>query len=196
MGGHRVNGPQRSAAAERRAVEQPAAADHPLLDLQEQIGNRAMAQVLDRAQPKLMVGGSRDPEEREADQVADAVVARLGAGHGCQHETSPPVARRSIGPEGGALETADERAVAEAGRGGQQLPERTKSEMEQAFDADFGGVKVHTESTAAALAQSMSARAFTLGSHIFLGEGQQVTDRALMAHELTHTLQQDQRRSR
>lgn len=178
-------------------------AGDPLAGLHEQVGNRAMTQLLARAQPKLSVGGSRDPEEVEADRVAADVVARLGGGHDtaacavdCEHQGSAPAVRRSIGAEGGELDADGEQAIARASRGGQPLPERTRGEMEQAFGTDFGGVKVHTDGTAAALAQSMSARAFTLGSHIFLGEGQRVTDRALMAHELTHTLQQDGRRPR
>lgn len=171
---------------------------NPLLALQQGIGNRGLGQVLAKAQLKLAVGHSADPAEVEADRVAAQVVSSLGGGHtpscgsGCSHGAEPVGAvRRKLGAEGGTLDASDERDLTAATRsGGSALPERTRSEMEGAFGADFGGVKVHTDGTAAALASSMSARAFTVGSHIFLGQGERTTDRSLMAHELTHTIQQ------
>jgi hypothetical protein len=49
---------------------------------------------------------------------------------------------------------------------------------------------MHTDTTAAHASHSVSARAFTFGSHIFLGGGERPTDLALMAHEVTHVIQQ------
>ena len=174
---------------------------NPLLALQRGVGNRALGQVLAKAQRKLAVGHVADPAELEADRVAAQVVAALGGGHttscgsGCSHDAgadagAEPAVRRKIGAEGGALDQADEQTLTAATRGGDALPERTRTEMEGAFGADFGGVKVHTDATAAALAGSMSARAFTVGAHIFLGKGETTSGRSLMAHELTHTIQQ------
>ncbi|QWF21397.1 DUF4157 domain-containing protein [Nocardioides sp. LMS-CY] len=200
----------RAAREERESAvpvrEQPEAAEpereeaNPLLSLQQGIGNRGLGHLLARAQPKLTVGHSADPAELEADRVAARVVSALGGGHSsacgsaCAHDSGsdgPDAVRRKVGAEGGALDEADERDLTAATRsGGSALPERTRTEMEGAFGADFGGVKVHTDGTAAALASSMSARAFTVGSHIFLGKGQSTDDRSLMAHELTHTIQQ------
>jgi hypothetical protein len=181
--------------------EQPERAEqeaiHPLLQLQQGVGNRGMGEVLRKAQPKLEVGHAADPAELEADRVAAQVVSALGGhsssgcGDSCSHGGEDDVVRRKIGAEGGTLDDADARDLTTAtNSGGSALPERTRAEMEGAFGADFGGVKVHTDSTAAALASSMSARAFTVGSHVFLGKGERTSDQSLMAHELTHTLQQ------
>ena len=66
--------------------------------------------------------------------------------------------------------------------------------MEQAFGADFGGVRVHTDSDSDALSQSLQARAFTTGKDIFFSSGEydpsSSAGQHLLAHELTHTIQQ------
>lgn len=58
----------------------------------------------------------------------------------------------------------------------------------------FGDVRVHTDSLASALARSVEARAFTTGSDIFFASGefrpQSPSGRELIAHELTHVVQQ------
>lgn len=78
--------------------------------------------------------------------------------------------------------------------GGQTLGAEVRKFMEPRFGASFGGVRIHTDDTAAHLSQQMQARAFTVGNQIFFGSGQFLLDssegRELIAHELTHTLQQ------
>ncbi len=78
--------------------------------------------------------------------------------------------------------------------GGHSLPESTRSFMEPRFGADFSGVKVHTGSNANHLARSINAKAFTLGKDVVFGPGQYSpgtsSGKKLLAHELTHTVQQ------
>jgi hypothetical protein len=66
--------------------------------------------------------------------------------------------------------------------------------MEPRFGADFGGVRVHTGDRAAGMNRDLGAQAFTHGSHIYLGEGKNDTaspaGKRLLAHELTHVVQQ------
>lgn len=66
--------------------------------------------------------------------------------------------------------------------------------MEHAFGADFSGVRLHTDREAADMSAGIQARAFTHGSDIYFGEGQFRPDtrsgQQLLAHELTHTIQQ------
>ncbi|MCB9795352.1 MAG: DUF4157 domain-containing protein [Alphaproteobacteria bacterium] len=66
--------------------------------------------------------------------------------------------------------------------------------MEPRFGADFSQVRVHTDDRAARLNRQLSARAFTYGNHVFFGGGEYQPQTAggmrLIAHELTHTLQQ------
>ncbi len=78
--------------------------------------------------------------------------------------------------------------------GGQPLDSQVRARMEQAFGFDFGGVRTHTDATAHELNRSVSARAFTTGQDIFFGEGTydpvSSSGRELLAHELTHVVQQ------
>jgi hypothetical protein len=66
--------------------------------------------------------------------------------------------------------------------------------MEGRFGQDFGGVRVHSGPRAAAVADALGARAFTVGNDIFFNRGQyrphSGSGRQLLAHELTHTIQQ------
>ncbi|MGF1488186.1 MAG: DUF4157 domain-containing protein, partial [Prochloraceae cyanobacterium] len=78
--------------------------------------------------------------------------------------------------------------------GGSPLPETTKGFMESRFGADFSDVKIHDNSTASSMSESISAQAFTTGSDIYFNTGKYSPDsnegKSLLAHELTHVLQQ------
>ncbi|MFT3734754.1 MAG: DUF4157 domain-containing protein [Rhodocyclaceae bacterium] len=78
--------------------------------------------------------------------------------------------------------------------GGSPLPPSVRRFMEPRFDADFSDVRVHTGDQAAGMSQELSAKAFTVGKDIFFGAGQFKPDtgegKELLAHELTHTVQQ------
>ncbi|HEV7859190.1 MAG TPA: DUF4157 domain-containing protein, partial [Pyrinomonadaceae bacterium] len=77
---------------------------------------------------------------------------------------------------------------------GQPLDPATRSFMESRFGADFGPVRVHSDALATEAASSVAARAFTVGQDIVFGAGeyepQTEAGRQLLAHELTHTVQQ------
>ena len=77
---------------------------------------------------------------------------------------------------------------------GSSLPKDTQSSMEHAFGANFSGVRVHTGSNAVHMNKGLGAQAFTHGSDIYFNEGKYDTSshsgQHLLAHELTHTVQQ------
>ena len=79
--------------------------------------------------------------------------------------------------------------------GGQLLPESDRAYFEPRFGRDFGDVRVHSDVQAAEVAKGVNARAFTVGRDVVFGEGQYVPGmsqgRRLLAHELTHVVQQD-----
>lgn len=104
------------------------------------------------------------------------------------------VSGANIGAEGGALDQQTERSIRSA-QGGQPLEKQTRGSMEQAFGADFGGVRVHTNTKADTLNRSLQARAFTTGQNIFFKQGQYNPNsqggKQLLAHELTHVVQQN-----
>jgi hypothetical protein len=119
-----------------------------------------------------------DAHEIEADRIADVVVSRLDKP---QH----PARRAKQAP-----------ASSIAGLGaGRPMSAGTRRRFEGAFDWDFSGVRLHTGPAAADFATRLGARAFAQGRNIVFGG--KVTDpeasnhQRLMAHELTHVVQQD-----
>jgi hypothetical protein len=80
--------------------------------------------------------------------------------------------------------------------GGAPLPNPVRQEMEGRFAADLGAVRIHTDARAQVAAQALDAVAFTRGQDISFSAGAFAPDSApgkkLLAHELTHTLQQRQ----
>jgi Domain of unknown function (DUF4157) len=79
---------------------------------------------------------------------------------------------------------------------GQPLDSGTRAFMEPRFAHDFGNVRIHTNGRAAASARAVNALAYTVGRDIVFGAGQfspgRRTSDELLAHELTHVLQQSQ----
>lgn len=77
---------------------------------------------------------------------------------------------------------------------GQPLDRSTRSFMESGFGSDFSNVRVHTGPRAASAARAVNALAYTVGHDIVFAHGQYSPDttegRKLLAHELTHVLQQ------
>lgn len=80
--------------------------------------------------------------------------------------------------------------------GGRPLSADTRSFLEPRFKANFAGVRVHTGGKAENLATRLGARAFTFGKDIFFNAGAYKPDSPegmeLIAHELTHTIQQQE----
>lgn len=195
---------QRPVAGPRRPVTEPVGGvSHVgaarIVEVQRRAGNRAAYRLAtgEIAQPKLDVGPAGDHYEREADMVADSVMRNLGAAvtpDGDDGKVRRSVEAASVGLEGGPLE-ADVEASIQRQRGqGEALPPALRTSMEGSFGADFSSVRVHADSSADALNRSMQARAFTVGSDIFFSRGQYqpgtASGQSLLAHELTHTLQQ------
>lgn len=91
---------------------------------------------------------------------------------------------------GGQLEDA----IKSQKGGGQAMPSSEQSFFESRMGADFSKVRVHNDSSSDQINRSISARAFTTGSDVFFkkNEYQPGTSegRKLMAHELTHVIQQ------
>jgi hypothetical protein len=77
---------------------------------------------------------------------------------------------------------------------GQPLHAATRVDMEGRFGHDFSGVRVHTDSGAAKSAEAVYAKAYTAGKNIVFGQGRYAPDtgagRHLLAHELSHVVQQ------
>jgi hypothetical protein len=152
------------------------------------------ADWLPRIQPKLQLGPVGDRYEQEADGVAAQVVRGLHAPAGGQRSEVPSVQRLPAATSTTTVAPEVEAGIRRARGGGQPLLGPVRGPMERAFGADFSGVRLHTDAQSDRLNQSVGARAFTSGRHIFFCHGayDPATHRGqvLLAHELTHSLQQ------
>jgi hypothetical protein len=97
---------------------------------------------------------------------------------------------------GGGTASADlESSIQGARGGGQALDPNLQQSMGQAMGADFSGVKVHTDSQSDQLNKSIQAKAFTTGQDVFFRQGAYEPSsrggQELIAHELTHVVQQN-----
>ncbi|MEO5558144.1 MAG: DUF4157 domain-containing protein [Dokdonella sp.] len=139
-------------------------------------------------------------------QMAPAFVAWM-EGYVLQgnKDAAPPVPaaplqrKPSASATGGRLEGETDAAAQAAGHDGRPLSEQTRSFFEPLFGQDFSGVRVHVDAAAAHAARAIHARAYTVGSDIAFGSGEYAphttAGRKLLAHELTHVVQQDRCRS-
>lgn len=78
--------------------------------------------------------------------------------------------------------------------GGSSMDKNTKQEMESGFGADFSNVNIHTDSKAVQMSEQLGAQAFTHGNDVYFNKGKYNPEskegKHLLAHELTHTIQQ------
>jgi hypothetical protein len=93
-------------------------------------------------------------------------------------------------PEDRTVSPSLESRILQSKGSGSALPLFIRKSMELQTGYDFSNVRVKTDSEASELNKSLGARAFTNGSDIWLGRNESVTDVKLMAHELTHVVQQ------
>jgi len=145
-------------------------------------------------QSAMQLSAPSDPAEREADAVARNVVrmplpasrqaARLGG--------APQVARKAEGQP--RIGTGISAGIAAGAGSGAPLPPNVRRFMEPRFRADFRNVRIHTGERAATLSRQLNAQAFTVGNQIFFAKDrfrpETEEGRELIAHELTHTIQQ------
>ncbi len=94
----------------------------------------------------------------------------------------------------GGRQLTTEQLLKQSRGAGSELNTTVQAEMESGFGADFSNVKIHTDSRAIQLNKDLGARAFTSGNDIYFNTGQyqphSESGQKLIAHELTHTLQQ------
>lgn len=142
-------------------------------------------------QRKLAIGASNDPLEMEADRVADRVMA--SAPEGGIGLARPQIQRFGGGGRTDAMSVPDS-VDHVLGESGESMQAELRHDMESRFGHDFSGVRLHTGEAASRSARDVGASAYTAGSHIVLGSGapalQASSGRRLLAHELTHVVQQ------
>jgi Domain of unknown function (DUF4157) len=133
---------------------------HPAIQLQRTLGNRAVQRLIETARIHAQRQALMSSEKSDDLTIAQGVEAQLGQRQGT----------------------------------GSPLPQQTRTFLEQRLGIDLSSVRVHTGSEAHRLADAMNARAFTTGTDIFFREGAYNPSSSegmhLLAHEVTHVLQQ------
>lgn len=165
------------------------------------VGNAHVSHTLSPTmQSKLTVGDTNDIYEQEADRVANAVVDGAGPDHYGKPHTSPVgqisrLQRAAVSRwSGGTLTEVDDaglRSRIESPEEGHPLAAGLRQKMELGLGANFSAVRVHDSARDQTDASNLNAAAFTSGNHIWLGPGSSAGETKLMAHELTHVVQQN-----
>ena len=165
--------------------------------LQRRAGNQgAQALVRQRAAASVAMRGAArvsspgEPAELEAEATAKKVMRSTAAP--TVSSNSSGIARKAGDPP--TLSPNISASIASSTGSGAPLPARVLNFMEPRFKADFSRVRIHTGQPAAQLSAQLQAQAFTVGNNIFFGKDQFKPDspegQELIAHELTHTIQQ------
>jgi hypothetical protein len=145
-------------------------------------------------QAKRRIGAVDDALEQEADRVSEQVLAdapssAIAFGPLTLQRRSIPVA----GNEGAVMLSTDSVDDAIAAGGAQITPDAA-DDMQQRFGQDFSHVRVHTGDAAHRSALALNAHAYTTGANIVFANGayspHSTAGRHLLAHELTHVVQQ------
>ncbi|MBK6282375.1 MAG: DUF4157 domain-containing protein [Draconibacterium sp.] len=160
-------------------------------------------------QPKLRIGQPGDKYEQEADAVADRVM-KMNQTETMQMqpieeeeeiqmkceqcEREEMLQTKSDNSDGFTTPDIDQQINSSKGEGN-PLPKHTNEIMSNAFDTDFSGVNIHTDHGAMKMNRQLGSRAFTYGNDIYFNSGEYNPESSkgknLLAHELTHTLQQN-----
>lgn len=159
-------------------------------------------------QAKLTIGEPNDKYEQEADRVAAQVVQKINApqsvdGNSVQRVTASeeedelqmkPMLQGREAVGGGDASSDLESSINQARGGGQALDAGLQRSMGQAMGTDFSRVRVHTDAGSDRLNRSIQAKAFTTGQDVFFRQGAYNPGsrggQELIAHELTHVVQQ------
>lgn len=159
-------------------------------------------------QTKLTVNQPGDKYEQEADRVAEQVMRmpepqlrrQCSCGKSAAESECPECKKNKKEAEGSVQRvatsslggtTAPPIVGSVLNSPGSPLPTESRFFMESRFGRDFSQVRVHTDSRAAESAAAVQAKAYTVGNSVVFGRGQDPSsDPKLLAHELTHVLQQ------
>ena len=152
------------------------------------------------AQAKLSVGRVDDPAELEADEMAQKFSQWNGAGGSVEVSEGSSGGDAMRSADTGTLETGGFEVGADvqseiSSRSGRGVPlaDDQRSKFEQFFGKDLSAVRVHADNDASQLSGSLGAEAFTVGNDVYFGSGryQSGASDKLLAHELTHVVQQN-----
>ncbi len=176
-------------AAEAVAAQPEEEAEEAVAAQPEEEAEEALAAQAEEQEEEAVQAQAEEEEEAvaaQAEEDEEAVAAQP------EEETEEAVATSAN--TGGPVPAPVQSSINASRGAGQPLDSGSRSYFEPRFGRDLGGVRVHTDSPAASMARSMNAQAFTVGRDIYFSQGRYQpgteSGRHLLAHELTHTIQQ------
>ncbi len=135
-----------------------------------------------------------NPEEEEVQLFAEQRKIRRSEEEEVQLQSVDEESIQLFGGEGGSVSPQLSTQIQQSAGSGAALPPAIQQDMGQKIGADFSGVRVHTGPQAASMSSALGAQAFTHGNDIYFNEGKYQPESSqgkhLLAHELTHTVQQ------
>jgi hypothetical protein len=179
---------RRHAAELKRIQRSESSSSHegPLEFFHDTFGNQGVGKLVDHLQLKNIFPSGSDLYEQEADRLAARMVDPSSDNLQLKSVSSP-----SPSVDHSALVNDK---IQQFKSGGAALDLGTRSYFEGKMGVDLSQVRVHKDQSTARFAQSINARAFTLGNHIGFGSGQfnpqSRQGKELLAHELVHVVQQ------
>jgi hypothetical protein len=196
---------QPATGLQRQAAE-PASDEPRELDRATEDERDVVEETEDKSPPIQRSARTRTATPRRGDSSR----GRLSGGRPSRPASITPVISRAVIPSdsGGRAARIDpsrargppavsrdfETLLRSSKGGGRPLPGKTRVEMETSFGADFSGVRVHDGAGADQLSRSIEARAFTHGQDIYFSRNRYQPEnqegKHLLAHELTHVVQQ------
>ena len=141
----------------------------------------------------------REPAEKELQTKAFAASGNDGdevehSPHGSSSDTAAPSLQMKGEGNSSSVPAGLESTLNQSKGGGKPMERETQSEMEGAFGADFSNVRIHTGSDSVKMNKGLRSQAFAHGNNVYFNEGRYQPHtrggKELLAHELTHTIQQ------
>lgn len=165
-------------------------------DQEEQVQQKPISESIT---PLVQKKEADDEPVQTKEEESDVQRQAIGAGKGIEEEPiqkkedEENIQSKENGSKGGDTAHLESQITSSKG-GGRPMDPSTKDQMESGFGADFSDVRIHNDSNAVQMNQNLGAKAFANGNDIYFNEGNynpsSKEGQHLLAHELTHTIQQ------
>lgn len=200
-----ISPPKPGSGARRQFVLQPELKVGPVDSPEEKEADAVADAVMRNAEPPANIQSFRGvqaehEEEEETVQMmpVQAVFRMAASGEDEEIQMEPEEEEETIqmAPEGSSTPSISPAMASRLQQptGGAPLSDGVNAEMSAKIGADFSNVQVHNNPESARMSQSIGAKAFAHGNHVYFNQGQYNPHagkgKHLLAHELTHTVQQ------
>ena len=205
------NGTLQTKSADEEQVQQKPVADGiSTLQKQDMKDEEPMAQSKEEEKEPLQKEEEEEAMQQKSEE--EEPVQKEEEEEAMQQKTEEEEPVQKEEEEEAAQPKSEEEEVQKKGKGGVHAPQKveskikatkgkgntmdatTRQQMEQGFGASFQHIDIHTDSEAQKMSESLGAQAFTVGNDIYFNAGKydphSEEGKKLLAHELTHTIQQ------